>query len=358
MNILFIVPYPHGKAPSQRFRYEQYLEFLKDKKWHYTLAPFLDNNTWSILYKPGFVSQKVFGIILGFLKRFILLFSVYKYDYVFIHREATPIGPPWFEWLVSKVLRKKIIYDFDDAIWIPNTSATNKIVAHIKWHSKVASICKWAFKVSCGNAYLQEFACQFNPNVTLNPTTIDTEHLHNLNLFTPLTKTNSKPIIGWTGTHSTLQYLEPLVLIIQKLEQQHSFEFCIIANKSPDWNIKSLNFVQWNKETEIQDLARFDIGLMPLTDDKWAKGKCGFKALQYMALEIPAIVSQIGVNTEIVDDGKNGFVCSNISEWENAISLLLKDHARRENMGKEARGKIIREFSVVGNTENFISLFK
>ncbi|UOQ76187.1 hypothetical protein MUN84_16530 [Hymenobacter sp. 5516J-16] len=179
MQILFLVPYPTGKAPSQRFRFEQYFDFLTAAGYRYRVAPFISEATWAILYKPGHQLQKVAGILGGFLRRFGLLFVVPKYDYVFIHREASPIGPPVFEWVIAKLLGKKIIYDFDDAIWIPNTSEANKIVAGVKWHHKVGSICRWAYKVSCGNAYLRDYARQFNPNAVVNPTTIDTEHLHN-----------------------------------------------------------------------------------------------------------------------------------------------------------------------------------
>ncbi len=143
-RILFVVPYPVGKAPSQRFRFEQYFELLAANGLPFDVAPFIDDKTWQILYKPGYAKEKVIGILTGFWRRVTLLFSLGKYDYLFIHREATPIGPPWFEWIAAKMLKKKIIYDFDDAIWIPNTSENNKIVAGIKWHHKVESICSWA----------------------------------------------------------------------------------------------------------------------------------------------------------------------------------------------------------------------
>ena len=354
MNILFVVPYPHGKAPSQRFRYEQYLAFLKDKNWHYTLAPFLDDNTWSILYKPGFISQKVLGIIWGFMKRIILLFSVYKFDYVFIHREATPIGPPWFEWLVSKVFRKKIIYDFDDAIWIPNTSATNKIVAGIKWHGKVASICKWAYKVSTGNAYLQEYARQFNSNVIVNPTTIDTRHHHNR----LKNQATDKITVGWTGTHSTMKYLAALVPVLQDLEQKYPFELKVISNQAPELPLQSLVYQPWRKDQEIEDLLTFNVGLMPLEDDPWAKGKCAFKALQYMALGIPALVSPVGMNTEVVTDGQNGFICATPRDWYTKLERLIQDVGLRTELGAKARQKVETSYAVVANRATFLGLFK
>ena len=126
MNILILAPYPKGEAPSQRFRFEQYLDILTANGISFQYKPFLTEKAWKILYLPGKHAPKAFWILLGFLKRAALLMTVHKYDYVFIHREASPIGPPVFEWLIAKVCRKKIIYDFDDAIWLANTSEQNK----------------------------------------------------------------------------------------------------------------------------------------------------------------------------------------------------------------------------------------
>jgi glycosyltransferase involved in cell wall biosynthesis len=354
MKILFIVPYPHGEAPSQRFRFEQYYSALSKAGHEYEIAPFLDDKTWQILYKPGHKLAKVMGILGGFMRRKLLMFRVRKFDYVFLHREATPIGPPIFEWFMAKVLGAKIIYDFDDAIWLSNTSEHNKIAAGLKWHHKVDSICKWAYKVSCGNEYLCDHARQFNTNVVLNPTTIDTEHHHNQ----IKNQHANKVVIGWTGTHSTVEYLNELVPVLQKLEQELDFEFRVISNREPDFALQSMVYVPWQKDTEIADLLQFNFGVMPLTDDKWAKGKCGFKALQYMSLGMPAVVSPVGVNTKIVTEGVDGFLCSTPETWETALRKLITDEALRVQMGAAARQKIEGQFSVLANSGNFLSLFE
>ncbi len=278
---------------------------------------------------------------------------MHRYDYVFIHREATPIGPPLIEWMIAKVFRKKIIYDFDDAIWLPNTSASNRMAATLKWHQKVEGICRWSYKVSCGNEYLCNYARQFNENVVLNPTTIDTREQHNR-----LKNQNTdKLVIGWTGTHSTLPYLKPLLPVLEKLYQHYDFELRVIANAPPDEQADFITFIPWQKASEIDDLLAFNVGLMPLTNDPWAKGKCGFKALQYMALGIPALVSPVGVNTEIVDDGTNGFICTNDNDWYEALEKLIADPALRENMGKAGRKKVEERYSVLSNTNKFLELF-
>lgn len=362
MKVLFLFPYPHATAASQRFRFEQYLDFLNEEGIEYKLASFLDEKTWKILYKPGHTISKAIGIAKGFFKRTLLLFSINQFSVVFIHREASPIGPPIFEWLIAKVFRKKIVFDFDDAIWLPNTSANNKIAANIKWHGKTKSICKWAYKVSAGNNYLAQYASCFNKRVAVNPTTIDTIHLHNRiknqqGCLLPASEGESKIVIGWTGTHSTMSYLHVLLPVLEELEKEHSFTFLVIADKEPLFKLSSLQFLPWNKSTEIDDLLKMNIGVMPLVDDLWAKGKCGFKALQYMALGIPALVSPVGVNCEIVEDGVNGFVCNSKEEWKESLATLLKDTCLRKKMGLEARKQIEQSYSVQANRRTFLGLF-
>ena len=357
VRILFLVPYPSGQAPSQRFRFEQYLDILTARGHEHHLAPFISRETWAILYKPGRALQKALGIAAGFGRRLLLLPGVPGYDYVFVHREAAPLGPPMFEWFIAKVLGKKVIYDFDDAIWIPNTSAANSMAAGLKFHHKVDSICRWAYRNSCGNTYLASYAQQFNPNTVVNPTTIDTVHLHNQ------VRDQTAPgrlVIGWTGTHSTLKYLEPVLPVLARLEAEGlDFEFRVISNQPPDLSVslKSLKFQPWRKDTEIADLLGFHFGLMPLEDDPWAKGKCAFKALQYMALGMPAVVSPVGMNTEVVQNGENGYVCTTPDEWYVALKQLLIDAPLRARLGRAARHTVEQHYSVTANTPNFLGLF-
>lgn len=355
MHILFLTPYPHGQAPSQRFRFEQYLDALTAAGHIYKQAPFLSLATWTILYKPGHTLAKALGILGGFGRRLVLLLTVPDYDFVFIHREAAPLGPPVLEWFIAKVLRKRIIYDFDDAIWLANTSEANRLAARLKWHHKVANICCWAYKNSCGNAYLATYARQLNTHTVVNPTTIDTEHLHNQVRDQALP---GRLVIGWTGTHSTLKYLEQVVPVLAQLEAEGlDFEFRVISNQPPTLPLRSLVYVPWRKNTEIADLLQFHVGLMPLENDPWAKGKCAFKALQYMALGVPPLVSPVGMNTEVVQDGENGYVCAHPIDWEKRLRELLADPTLRQRLGRAARATVVQRYSVHSNTPNFLALF-
>lgn len=355
-SVIIFMPYPHGKSPSQRFRFEQYLQILNENGFKYSLYSFYSDKTWEILHWEGHTFSKISRIIWAFIVRFFQIFKSINYDFVFIHREVAPIGPPFLEWIIGKVLQKKIIYDFDDAIWLPNFSEANTKFQKLKYYSKVNGIMKLASRISAGNQYLLDYSSQFNSNGILNPTTIDTVNYHNPSLYQEISK--DKIVIGWTGTHTTAKYLEFLVPIIERLEKDFDFEFCVISNEEPTLNLTNLNFVKWKKESEIEDLLRFTIGVMPLSDDKWSKGKCGFKALQYMALGIPAIASPVGVNSEIIDHGLNGFLCATENQWYESLHYLMSNPEEIKKMHQAARKKIIDKYSVMSNTDNFIKLFK
>ena len=166
VKVVFLVPYPIRLAPSQRFRVELFLPELEKANIDYQLQSFIDEKTWQHLYNGGGFFQKSWGVVKGFARRWkLVLFDLGKFDFVFIHREAAPVGPPVYEWIISKVFRKKIIYDFDDAIWIPNTSNVNRIASWFKAFWKVKYICKWSYKVVGGNDYLCAYARLFNKQV-------------------------------------------------------------------------------------------------------------------------------------------------------------------------------------------------
>ncbi|MCV9387677.1 glycosyltransferase family 4 protein [Reichenbachiella ulvae] len=352
-KLLFLTPYPKDTAASQRFRFEQYIPLLEAEGWQVDRQSFIDDSTWKILYLPGHHWSKLWGTVKGFSRRIWMLLRANRYEFIFIHREAAPMGPPVFEWILAKVLKKKLIYDFDDAIWKENTTGNNSLASKLKWPQKVANICRWSHRISAGNAFLAQFARTFNPKVTINPTTLDTNRRH-----IPAPSDSGVLVIGWTGTHSTLKYLKILEPIIAELQRTYAFQFLVIADQKPELNVPNWRFIPWNKETEIDDLNLIDIGVMPLEVDEWAKGKCGFKALQFMALEKPVVVTPVGVNAEIVENGVTGFHCSTDTEWKEAIIQLIQDQSLREKMGAKGRNKVIAEFSVDSNQDNFLSLFE
>ena len=354
MRLLILCPYPRGTAASQRFRYEQYLPALAARGIAYDYHAFLDEATHARLYQRGQWAGKAWGVLRGFGRRLLLLARLRRYQVVLVHREASPLGPPVFEWLVARVWRKPLVYDFDDAIWLPGASDANGWAARFKWPGKVAQICQWAHRVSAGNAYLADYARPLNPRVVVNPTTVDTTGYHRT---IKVHSHNAVPVIGWTGTHSTLPYLRALVPALTQLATTHAFELRVVADRPPDFALPNARFVPWREATEIADLLAFDIGVMPLADDAWARGKCGFKALQYMGLGIPPVVSPVGVNQSIVVPGESGFWCQTDAEWMRTLAALLTDPARRAAVGANARQRVVDHYSVAANEANFLALF-
>jgi glycosyltransferase involved in cell wall biosynthesis len=355
MKILFLIPYPLYESPSQRFRFEQYLEILSASGYRCSFQSFLDSQNWQLFFKSGNSIYKAFILARGFCRRFFILFKVSSFDFIFVHREATPLGPPIIEWIIAKVLRKKLIYDFDDAIWLTDRKNESFLLRNLKARWKVKAICRWSYKVSCGNSYLQHYAGLFNSAAIYNPTTIDT----NLHRAEGLAAKGINYItIGWTGSHSTLKYLEDLEPVLKELEEKRkNIRILVIADKRPTMKLTSLEFIPWSKQTEVTDLLKIDIGIMPLPDDEWSKGKCGFKALQYMAIERPAIVSNVGANVQIVDQGLNGFLCTTHQEWMKALITLIDDEPLRLQMGRAGKKKVEDHYSVSSNADNFLALF-
>ena len=352
-RIFFVVPYPLGVAPSQRFRFEQYFKYLKSRDIRYEVASFWSERAWETLYRNGYFLVKFKGFFAGFLRRIILLLRIRKYDIIFLHRECMPAGPPIFEYVIAKLLRRKIIYDFDDAIWLPNTSKQNNFASRFKFHQKVGSICKWSWKISCGNDFLAEFAKKYNNNTTIIPTTIDASY----HKSERKERKDEPVVIGWTGTHSTLRYLDPIIPLLKELKDSYPVDILIISNQKPNWMFKDYEFLQWDKQEEIRQLDRIDIGIMPLSDSIWEKGKCGFKALQYMSLGKPAVVSDVGINHQIIDHGMDGFLCKSNDDFKKYLTLLVEDKRTYNAISANSRKKVLENYSVGSNSDLFLSLF-
>ncbi|MFT3682436.1 MAG: glycosyltransferase [Ferruginibacter sp.] len=352
-EILFVAQYPENVSPGQRFRFELYKEILKENGFNSTTQSFLEEKGYNIIHRRGLFFHKLWEVISGYMRRAALLFTINKYDYIFLQREAAPLGPPVFEWFYSKVFRKKVIYDFDDAIWMEHISEHNNMAKPFKSVNKVKNICKWSYKVSAGNEYLCAYARRYSNNVVYNPTCVDTEKRHNIMACHDVERVT----IGWTGSFSTLKYMETVLPILQKLQEKYDFDVKIICNQQPQFGLKNMQYVEWSEENEVKELATCQIGLMPLTNDEWSEGKCGFKLVQYLALGIPAVSSPVGVNKKIVDNGVNGILCETDDEWYNAIEKMINEKDLRKKMGQEGRKKIINHYSLLSNKKNFLDLF-
>jgi len=352
MKVLFILPH-YYEAASNRYRVYQYLPYLRENGIEPVVHPFVDSPSfYRILYGKGNIIPKIVHTLRSLGKRLVDTIDFTKYDLVFIQREALPFGPPVLEKLIAQ--RKPIIFDFDDAIYLPNTSQANRWLMKLKFPSKTAEIIKRSECVIAGNAYLANFARQYNSRVTILPTPIDTERYS----LKPQSKNGASSVtIGWVGGHSTEKYLKMLDKVFLELSKSYPVNFEIVGGYYALPGIQ-VNNRQWKLENEILDLHRFDIGIMPMPDNEWTRGKCGFKAIQYMGVGIPAVASPVGVNSEIIQNGENGFLAGNDEEWIQSLSKLIENPDLRYEIGLAGRKTVELQYSLKVNAPKFVNIIK
>jgi glycosyltransferase involved in cell wall biosynthesis len=340
-KLLCIVQHRYDRSPGQRFRIEQFLPLLKANGWDVTYSNIISEKDDAVLYASGRYFGKFRIMLKSWFHRLRDLRRATDYDAIFIYREAFMLGSTFFE----KRLAKKIIplvFDFDDSIWLNDTSIGNQNLSWIKKPEKTAKICRYASVVTTGNDYLANYARQFNDNVRVFPTVINPDYHQASHV-----KENNKICIGWTGTEPTLKHFNSALPVLKRLYKKYGDEisFRLIVNFSYECPELPIRVVQWNKSSEIKDLSAIDIGIMPLPDNEWTRGKCGFKGLQYMALEIPTIMSPVGVNTEIIQDGKNGYLANTDDEWVDKISALIESPELRKTLGENGRKTVFDKYS-------------
>jgi glycosyltransferase involved in cell wall biosynthesis len=340
MRLLAIVPSVYDTSPGQRFRLEQWDPYLRQLGVEITYAAFEDSELSATLHKPGNVGKKMRLIVKAFGRRAGVVRSLRGYDAVYMFREAALLGPPIFERLVHRS-GLPTIFDFDDAVFVPYVSPSNGYLSYLKFPAKTKTICRLATHVIAGNPYLADYARQYNSNVSIVPTTIDTEKY----VMVPRKHDNQVPVIGWSGSFSTVQHLDALAGALKRLARKENFRLVVIG--TPVYKIDGVDVeaLPWRSATEVSDLRQIDIGIMPLPDESWSRGKCGLKALQYMALRIPTVCSPVGVNSEIIQDGVNGFLASTEDEWVEKLTKLLHDKNLRQQLGAAGRTTVETNYS-------------
>lgn len=353
-KILFIASHRWDRSPSQRFRFEQYVPYFEENGFECIFAPLVTEKDDAILYGEEQYLSKFVITIKSFFKRLSDVRAASGFDIIFIQREAYLLGTSYFENRFKKS-GAKIVFDFDDAIWLMDISDVNKKFSWLKRPTKTAEIISVADQIIAGNPYLADYARTYNPNVLMIPTSVDTEKFKRKD--EPRVK--NKICIGWTGSHTTIKHFSLALPFLKELKKKYGDKiyFKVIGDSAftePELGIAGL---KWNNDTEIEDLSEIDIGIMPLPDDAWSRGKCGLKSLEYMSLCIPPVVSPVGVNTDIVKDDINGFVADTEEEWIDKISRLIESPDMRMQMGQKARKTVIERYSVLAHRNKYVKLF-
>ncbi len=276
--------------------------------------------------------------------------SLGNYDIFYIHRKLFP--PLEFAYIRKKA--KKIMYDFDDAIMYRSSSAKN----HYSFSRRIkfAYMMRRVDFVIAGNQFLKSKVLPYNPHVEVIPTSID------LSPYASKKKNARKEgpvIVGWLGSSSTLKYLKKLMPPLERLYRRYpQFQLKIVCDQFLDSSIVPVIKKKWSAETEEEDLNSFDIGVMPLADDLWSQGKCGFKILQYFSAGLPAVCTPVGVNRDIVQDSINGFWAQDEKQWEDRLLTLIQEEELRREMGLAGRKTVEGLYTVEFNAPRLLDVLK
>jgi len=359
MKVLGLASYP-VQAAATRYRLEQFVQPLREYGIDLSVRPFLSPKTFSQLYKRNAMISTGLGLIEAAVKRASDLARIGTSDVVLVQREAAILGPPFMEWIAAKVFRRPMVLDLDDATYVSYTSPTyGSLGTKLKWFSKTNDLISWSSIVTCGNRSIAEYVTSKGGRAKVIPTVVDTD------LFRPVTCRPAGPIVlGWIGTHSTFPYLEAIFPALQKLASQREFILKIVGSGRERVDLPGVNVenVQWQLEREISDFQSFDIGLYPISSamyaEKWAAGKSGFKAIQYMAVGIPYVASPVGAVAEIGIEGTTHLYASTDGGWLSALDSLIADPERRKKMGTAGRQHVCEHYSLSGQAKKLAEAIK
>lgn len=349
MEILVFSRYYEDGA-SSRIRFHQYEGLFKKNGFLLTFAPFFSENYIESLY-TGRVS--VFDLLLSYLKRMWWLCKVRRYDVVLIEKELFPGLPAIFEYIL-RLAHIKVVVDFDDATFHTYDQHRFRVVRRLLGN-KIASVIRNATSVVVGNGYLREYALRYNSEVTLIPSVVDDNRYE----VRRSRDVDQPVIVGWIGTPKTCLYLKPLMGVFEVLQSRYNVKFVAVGADQNVLETSVVKVIPWSDDTEVMSIQQFDVGIMPLFDQPFERGKCGFKLVQYMACAIPVVASPVGVNVDLVESEVNGMLADTEEQWFEALSYLVelsRDELRQ--MGLEGRRRVESWYCVGAQAPRFESVIE
>jgi len=348
MKVLALTRYGR-KGASSRVRFLQYVPYLEAHGCVVTISALLSDQYVDVLYRQK--KQAKWEIVKGYFTRILKLLSIKRYDVVWMEKELFPGFPAWVEWLLQKIGVKYIV-DYDDAVF-HNYDLSKRFIYRSLLRNKIDQVMRFASIVVAGNEYIAARAkAATAPQVQIIPSVVDTAKysLHNNHANERL------PVVGWIGTPSTIQYLQEIAPALLCAYQRQPFLLHVVG---AEFSYPGLEIVckVWKEDLEIESIQQFDLGIMPLADTPWAKGKCGFKLIQYMACGIPVIGSPIGVNQEILSGGV-GHIAVSAEDWCTSILQVVRNPEEAAFMGTLGRMKAENVFCLSISAPVLLTLLK
>lgn len=326
------------RAASTRHRFLQYIPSLERAGIAVSLSALLDDEYLSHKFDRG--RSSIWLAARGYAKRLHALLGAGSFSVVLIHCELFPYLPALFE-RVLQWRRIPYVLDFDDAIF-HNYDQHSRFLIRYLLGNKVASAIQGAAGIIAGNEYLASYARRHNSRVEVLPTVVDIERYDRERR----PKRSTDFTVGWIGSPSTAAYLRNVQPALAQFFARAAGQLVLVGSGPIDLPGVPVHVRSWSESTEVDELSDFDLGIMPLPDTPWTRGKCGFKLIQYMAVSLPVVASPVGVNAILVDHGVNGFLATSTVDWVTALTVLAGDRTLRGSMGQAGREKVARQYNL------------
>ncbi|MGV0961449.1 MAG: glycosyltransferase family 4 protein [Limnohabitans sp.] len=270
---------------------------------------------------------------------------------VVIEYELLPFFPAWLErWLVWRGCR--LVVDYDDALFHQYDQHANPWVRRLLG-DKIATVMRLADTVVAGNAYLADYARRAGAKrVEVIPTVVD---LARYPVMPPISDSEVF-IIGWIGSPSTAPYLHTIAPALAEVCKNGRARVRLIGSGPIDLPGVPVEVLPWQEDSEVAEMRRFDVGIMPLPDEPWTRGKCGFKLIQYMACGLPVVASPVGVNTEIVTNDHNGYLATTVQDWVDALTRMRSDLDLRQRMGQAGRARVEERYCLAVTAPRYLAV--
>jgi glycosyltransferase involved in cell wall biosynthesis len=349
---ILLLPKYTDAGPSSRYRFYQYCNILKGNNINFRIRPLFSGRYVNTLYSIGRINH--FEAIVGYLKRLFIIFTFLRYDLIIIEYELLPYFPAFFEKL-CRMFRIDYIVDYDDAIFTKYTHSSNYFI-RLFLGRKIEKVIKSAQAVIAGNKYLFDYASKHNGNVYIIPTVVSYRTYDDVSVPE---KTN-RFVLGWIGSPTSSKFLVPLSSLFRNLSKE-GIQINIIGcdeKLKHHFEGADINWIEWTQDSEIKEIKKFSAGIMPLNEDFWSKGKCGFKLIQYMACKLPVITSPVGINKELVEDGINGFHANSTEDWMRSVSYLADNREKSFLMGQKGYARFRENYSLEAISEKYISIIR